>query len=70
MAVDLIMANGCRCSGIYEIEFLFALFFLVVLGLTVCTTTTHRISNKAVYTAESVTCDWAGAVMPKLPKKR
>ena len=26
--------------------------------------------NKAVYTAESVACDWAGAVMQKLPKKR
>ena len=26
--------------------------------------------NKAVYTAESVACDWAGAVMPKLPEKR
>ena len=26
--------------------------------------------NKAVYTAESVACDWAGAVMQKLPEKR
>ena len=26
--------------------------------------------NKAVYTAESVACDWAGAVMRKLPEKR
>ena len=24
--------------------------------------------NKAVYTAESVACDWAGAVMQKLPE--
>ena len=32
---------------------------------------TCRVSvNKAVYTAESVTCNWAGAVMRKLPKKR
>ena len=26
------------------------------------------VENKAVYTAESVACDWAGAVMRKLPK--
>ena len=26
--------------------------------------------NKAVYTAESVACDWAGAVRQKLPEKR
>ena len=25
--------------------------------------------NKAVYTAESVACDWAGAVMRKLPEQ-
>ena len=31
---------------------------------------TRRKENKAVYTAESVTCDWAGAVMRKLPAKR
>ena len=24
--------------------------------------------NKAVYTVESVACDWAGAVMQKLPE--
>ena len=28
------------------------------------------LSNKAVYTAESVACNSAGAVMQKLPKKR
>ena len=26
--------------------------------------------NKAVYTAESVACDWAEAVMRKLPEER
>ena len=26
--------------------------------------------NKAVYAAESVACDWAGAVMQKLPERR
>ena len=31
---------------------------------------TRKEENKAVYTAESVACDWAGAVMRKLPKKR
>ena len=28
------------------------------------------LNNKAVYTAESVACDWAGAVMRKLTEKR
>jgi len=28
------------------------------------------IKYKALYTAESVACDWAGAVMQKLPQKR
>ena len=28
------------------------------------------LKNKAVYTAESVACDWAGAVMQKKPPKK